>query len=1602
MKKTLLLLYFCIINYAVFATATLGNAGGTAAAGTMCVPATKYIVAEFTIAQTVANTTLNTINFTTTGTYVAADMTDFKLYGNVSNTFGTAVQIGTTIVAGLGVGAHSFTALGIPLISGQTEYFWIVADAPATATACNTLTVSAFTNANIVVAAGGTAGATALSGTQTINKVPVVTASAAPASLCVGANLTLTGTGVACNNYTWAGPGGYTAATQNPPAFAVAATNAGIFTLTATNLCGTTTANTAAVVVNPIPTGVTASATPNPVCIGSNLTLTGTATGAATYLWTGPGGSGYSSALLAPPAFAATALDAGVFTFKATTALGCFVTVTTAAVVVSNTPPAAITGGPAAICAGNTVALNDASALGVWSSSLPLAASVTAAGLVTGIAPGVATISYSIGGCAATTTVTVNENPPAPVVAPHFVTICNNGNVTITSTEPATPASVLTQTFNTGTAPWTIDNTGSIATVGGTGWRACGDGYINELGTYHSLDNSGFTMVNADTSGAASTTISTITSPTFSLAGYTSATITYNVAFLYYAPGDHNVELDISSDGGATWSVVKDYVAAAASVGSTAGFVNQTFSLNAYLGLPNLMARFYYNSTFGWYFAVDNVAITGVAMPLATTWSPVTDLFTDAAFTVPYVAGTPASTVYAHPTTVMALTTTTYVATNTFGTCTAVDSSQVTINPNPLPIVGTASACVGTTTPLSDPTMGGSWSSSDITIATVDAVTGLVTGVAVGNATISYTVGACSSTIIVTVNVFSSPGIISGQSNICVGSTATLLDGVAGGTWSVSNANATVSATGVVTGVSIGIDTVYYTLATACGLSLTNFTDTISAAANAGFVVGPTTVCAGSFAILTDTVAGGVWSSSNATGTISATGLFSAVSAGVDTLSYTVTTSCSTSVATKIITVMPLPDTGVVSGTSIVCVGSTVNLTETLAGGTWGVTNANATISGAGVVTGVTAGIDTILYTETNACGSLSATFPVTINAIGASAITGPTTVCVGAVVNLTDATPGGVFSSGNLNATITSGGALTGALPGVDTITYTIIDICGAYNTTTVITVEPLPNAGAITGANTVCVNASITLTESVAGGVWSSASTAIATVDSTTGVVTGVSGAAVNINYLVTSAFGCVSEASYSVTVNPAPFVNPISGTFINCLGASTTFTDATLLGTWSSSNSAIATIDPSTGISNCVGVGIATISYSITDALGCIGSAVANDTVNTIPVQSPITGTPQVCVGGTTTLANSIPTGTWSSLDNTLATIDPVSGVVTGISAGNTSIVYTVINNCGATADTASISVNANPVVAPISGPVGNVCAGAATLLTDATTGGVWSSNNTSIATINSSTGMLTGLAAGLDTVVYTVTNASSCSLSASYVVTFGGFLSANLMPAGSASLCHNANVHLFVTSSGSGLTYQWVKDGSIITGATSYAYNATVAGDYTAIVSNSTCTETLPTTLVSAAPTPVISFSTPNVLYTGSYLAYQWLLNGAVIPGANSSIYLVTRNGTYNVVVSDAYGCSDTSGIYIIGDIVNSVKNVASSNDVYYYPNPATSILKIDAPVTVNVNVLSPDGKIVISEKAVKEININSLANGMYMIMIYNQDNTLLQVGKFTKF
>ena len=196
-----------------------------------------------------------------------------------------------------------------------------------------------------------------------------------------------------------------------------------------------------AITIGNIPTSVSALASPNPVCENGTLTITGAATNATGWSWTGP--NAFTSSLQSPVILNPGTAAAGIYTLTASNSCGSAAPVNTLNVSV-NTKPAVSAG--AAVCIGSTMILSPTSG-GTWSSSSNAIATVTNAGVVTGVSAGSAIFTFiqtSTGCSNSTPAVTVNTRPTASVTSTP-VSICNNGGSTnITGIVTATGSWLLT------------------------------------------------------------------------------------------------------------------------------------------------------------------------------------------------------------------------------------------------------------------------------------------------------------------------------------------------------------------------------------------------------------------------------------------------------------------------------------------------------------------------------------------------------------------------------------------------------------------------------------------------------------------------------------------------------------------------------------------------------------------------------------------------------------------------------------------------------------------------------------------------------------------------------------------------------------------------------------------------------------------------------------------------------------------------------------------------------------------------------------------------------------------------------------------------------
>jgi len=325
--------------------------------------------------------------------------------------------------------------------------------------------------------------------------------------------------------------------------------------------------------------------------------------------------------------------------------------------------------------------------------------------------------------------------------------------------------------------------------------------------------------------------------------------------------------------------------------------------------------------------------------------------------------------------------------------------------------------------------------------------------------------------ILITITCAPNAGVISGATAICAGSSTTLSDTASGGSgvWSLSNGSLATVSGGVVSTITSGVDTVKYSLTNSCGTATSLAVINIEVLPTPAAISGQDTVCTGGTINLSDATTGGVWTSAGS-GTISVgtAGVVTGLVTGTDLVSYTVTNACGAGAVSLSVYVSPtpFPSGGTISSTSSpVCLGGTIGVADTAGGsaGTWSSANTGiATVDGSGVVTGVTAGNDTVIYSVTNSCGTATSEIVVGfVTMPTAGSITGPATACVGgASITLTESATGGIWGVTNGNASV-SGGMVTGLVVGTDTVLYMVQNACGTDTAQATISVTDCSSTG-------------------------------------------------------------------------------------------------------------------------------------------------------------------------------------------------------------------------------------------------------------------------------------------------------------------------------------------------------------------------------------------------------------------------------------------------------------------------------------------------------------------------------------------------------------
>lgn len=230
----------------------------------------------------------------------------------------------------------------------------------------------------------------------------------------------------------------------------------------------------------------------------------------------------------------------------------------------------------------------------------------------------------------------------------------------------------------------------------------------------------------------------------------------------------------------------------------------------------------------------------------------------------------------------------------------------------------------------------------------------------------------------------------------------------------------------------------------------------------------------------------------------------------------------------------------------------------------------------------------------------------------------------------------------------------------------------------------------------------------------------------------------------------------------------------------------------------------------------------------------------------------------------------------------------------------------------------------------------------------------------------------------------------------------------------TVCEGTSVKLSVYG---GYLYQWFEnDTTPIAGANDSVYVVTATSGFPVTKHISVkimdpvtgCSTTTPPVTVTINPGIPSSFAINGIIispfnpdqlttsYVGNF-TYQWLWNGVPInPGGNGKDLNIPGNGSFALVLTNSYGCSDTSNVININNW--SLEN-AAKEDLFLWPNPASDGLFVKLPESagdqVKCAVLDVSGRelmtlnaATLAEQGILHLSLSALNSGLYYLRLEN--------------
>jgi uncharacterized repeat protein (TIGR03803 family) len=214
---------------------------------------------------------------------------------------------------------------------------------------------------------------------------------------------------------------------------------------------------------------------------------------------------------------------------------------------------------------------------------------------------------------------------------------------------------------------------------------------------------------------------------------------------------------------------------------------------------------------------------------------------------------------------------------------------------------------------------------------------------------------------------------------------------------------------------------------------------------------------------------------------------------------------------------------------------------------------------------------------------------------------------------------------------------------------------------------------------------------------------------------------------------------------------------------------------------------------------------------------------------------------------------------------------------------------------------------------------------------------------------------------------------------------------------SNFCPGYQANLEVQKPDTNFQYQWLNDGSEISGEKTTRLFTSLSGNVQVIQwhpSGYSDTSDAKTILQHPVPIKPVLIRNQQLLNAGgSYYNYQWFHNDQPIPGETNQTHTMKMNGFYNCKVGNQFDCYSYSDTLNVENLL--IQGVLNELHIRLMPNPTTyeTYISISGSGTSVITVTDMQGKVLSLLQGVSvndlPVGMKFLPSGMYIVIVESE-------------